>query len=236
MSLAVIVGANRGIGLGLAKELVSQGHDVYATTRKPSSELNSLGAHVVEGVEIATENGIVPLKKALAGKHIDLLILNAAVLNSAVKRDGSEAWSQGALQEYNVNVLGPIRVVHALLDNLGQGSRVAIITSALGSNSRVASAPGLRDIVIQTGADGYAISKAAVNMAGTLLASTLQAKGAALGLIHPGLVDTDMAKEFVMSKLTTAQSASAIVAAADKITLDNTGTFWDAPEGDIIPW
>jgi len=234
-SLAVIVGANRGIGLALTQQLASQGYDVYATTRKSSTELSKLHVHVVEGVEVASEAGVAPLKSALANKQIDLLILNAAILNGK-KRDGSDAWAESALQEYNVNVLGPIRVIHALLDNLHQGSRVAIISSVVASNTRVATAPGFRELLIDVGSDGYAISKAAANMAGTLLVSTLQAKGAALGLIHPGVVDTDMAKEFAMPKISTAQSASVVLAAANKISLENSGTFWDAPANEIIPW
>lgn len=56
--IALVVGGSRGIGLGLVRVYLQAGYTVYATCRKPAAELQNLGAVVIEGVDVATEDGV----------------------------------------------------------------------------------------------------------------------------------------------------------------------------------
>ena len=78
--------------------------------------------------------------------------------------------------------MGPLRVSHALLPQMGPGSKIGIVTSRMGSIEDNTS--GARY--------GYRMSKAAVNMAGVSLAHDLKERSIAVALLHPGFVKTEM--------------------------------------------
>ncbi len=73
----MVVGANRGIGLEMARLLKKRGDQVIATCRAKSKELEELGADVVEGVDITTDAGVAKLRE---GKPVDVLVVMAGVL------------------------------------------------------------------------------------------------------------------------------------------------------------
>ena len=80
MTLSVVTGANRRIGLALRAELVKRAHHVVAACRTSSPELAKLGVEVVEGVDVATDAGIAALVEAVGDRSIDLLVNNASIL------------------------------------------------------------------------------------------------------------------------------------------------------------
>ncbi len=126
------------------------------------------------------------------------------------------------VEQYQVNTLGPLRVVEALLDNLSAGSKVAIVTSRVGSIGDNSSG----------GNYGYRASKAAVNQVGMNLKHELAPRGIAVALLHPGLVATDMTRG---TGIDPADSATGLIDRIDELNLENTGTFWHA-EGYELPW
>jgi NAD(P)-dependent dehydrogenase (short-subunit alcohol dehydrogenase family) len=126
------------------------------------------------------------------------------------------------LQLFRVNALGPLRVTEALADNLRTGSKVAIVTSRVGSIDDNGSG----------GNWGYRASKAAVNMIGTNLMHEFKPRGIAVALLHPGLVATDMTGQQGISP---EDSARGLIERIDELNLENSGTFWHA-EGYVLPW
>ena len=80
MTLSVVTGANRGIGLAMTRLLKERGHTVVAACRKESPELSALGMEVVTGVDVATDAGIARLVLAVGSRSIDLLVNNASIL------------------------------------------------------------------------------------------------------------------------------------------------------------
>ena len=148
-----------------------------------------------------------------------MLINNAGILRP--DRFGSIDYDQ-MMEQYAVNTLGPLRVTEALADNLSDGSKVAIVTSRVGSIEDNGSG----------GNWGYRASKTAVNMIGTNLKHELAPRGIAVALLHPGLVATDMTGGKGISP---AESASGLIARIDELTLDQSGGFWHA-EGYRLPW
>ena len=125
-------------------------------------------------------------------------------------------------EQYEVNTLGPLRVTEALAGNLHEGSKVAIVTSRVGSIEDNGSG----------GNWGYRASKAAVNMVGTNLMHELRPRGIAVALLHPGLVATDMTGGHGIAP---ADSAGGLIARIDELSLENSGGFWHA-EGYELPW
>ncbi len=219
MATVLVTGANRGIGLQLCKQYADRGDTVVAACREPSSELAELGVRVIEGIDVGNGAAVEVLREQLGDLQIDILVNNAGIL----LRDSFGDIDYDALMEqYRVNTLGPLRVTEALADNLQSGSKVAIVSSRVGSIDDNSSG----------GNYGYRASKAAVNMIGTNLKHELLPKGIAVALLHPGLVATDMTSG---SGVAPADSARGLIQRIDELTLENTGGFWHA-EGYALPW
>jgi NAD(P)-dependent dehydrogenase (short-subunit alcohol dehydrogenase family) len=173
MSTYVISGAARGIGLELARRLQQRGDSVIGLCRRASDELRRCGARVIEGVDVTSDASMVELGAQLGDVRIDVLVNNAGIL----MRDALEQLDFDVMrQQFEVNSLGPLRLTASLLGHLGAGSRVAIITSRMGSITDNGSG----------GYYGYRASKAAVNAIGMSLARDLAARGIAVGLAAPG--------------------------------------------------
>jgi NAD(P)-dependent dehydrogenase (short-subunit alcohol dehydrogenase family) len=221
MALTVITGANRGIGLALCQVLKKRGDTVVAACRSSSRELDALGLEVVSGVDVSEDGGINQLVQAVGGRRIDWLINNAGIL----RRDGSlEALDLSALRmQFEVNALAPLRVTAALIRRLGQGSKLGLVTSRMGSI----------DDNTSGGSFGYRMSKAALNMAGKSLAHDLKPRGIAIAILHPGFVKTDMVGG--QGQVEPLDSARGLVARLDELTLETSGGFWHQ-NGQRLPW
>ncbi len=219
--LAVVTGANRGIGLALVALLKQRGAHVVAACRKTSDDLDALGVEVVQGVDVAQPAGAQALAAAVGERGVDLLINNAGILvwgDSLQKLD-----YEGIERQFVVNAVGPLRVTQALLDNLKRGSKVALITSRMGSIEDNTSG----------GAYGYRMSKAALNIAGKSLAEDLRDAGVAVAILHPGMVKTDMVGSH--GQVEPEDAARGLLARVDELTLETSGGFWHA-NGEVLPW
>lgn len=219
MSTILVTGCNRGIGLELVRQLSERGDDVIGVCRKASDVLQSTGARVIEGIDVADAGDIEQLRATLADRPIDVLINNAGILRR--DRFGEIDYDE-MLQQFKVNTLGPLRVTEALADNLHEGSKVAIVTSRVGSIDDNSSG----------GNWGYRTSKTAVNMVGTNLMHEFRPRGIAVALLHPGLVATDMTGG---TGITPAESASGLIQRIDELNMETSGSFWHA-EGYVLPW
>lgn len=217
--IALVTGANRGIGLELTQQLLARGRHVIAACRKPSPALEASGAEVVTGIDVADDRVGGRLAAAVDGRPLQLLINNAGILTSESLADLD---LDRIRRQFEINSLGPLRVTQALLPNLSSGSKVAIVTSRMGSIGDNTS--GSRY--------GYRMSKAAVNMAGVSLAQDLQGRGIAVALLHPGLVATAMTGH---NGIDPAEAASGLLARIEDLSLATSGTFWHQ-NGDILPW
>ena len=216
----VITGANRGIGLELARQFSERGDEVVAVCRKPSEALAGLGVRVIDGVDVADDDGIARLARETDGLAVDILVNNAGLLSDESLDDLD---IERIRRQFEINSLGPLRVTAALRSNLGRGARVAIVTSRMGSIEDNTSG----------GRYGYRMSKAAVNMAGRSLAHDLGPAGVAVAILHPGFVRTEMTGNTGL--VDPPESAAGLIARIDELTLETTGSFWHA-NGEILPW
>jgi NAD(P)-dependent dehydrogenase (short-subunit alcohol dehydrogenase family) len=220
MTRVLVVGANRGIGLALAKLYAGRGHEVIATCRTASPALENAKARIVTGIDVTEDASMQKLTSFIGRDMLDIVIVNAGIL----ARDALDGLDLASVQkQLAVNAVAPLRVVKAILPSLKTGSKVGLITSRMGSIGDNSSG----------GSYGYRMSKAALNAAGVSLAHDLQPKGIAVALLHPGFVKTDMTGG--SGNVTPDESAEGLAARMAALDLSTTGTFWHM-NGEVLPW
>lgn len=220
MKHVVITGANRGIGLELAHHYQSEGCRVTGVCRETSSELEMVAAQVIDGIDVTSKECVDRLVEALHGQTIDLLINNAGLLQD--ERLGAIDFDSIRIQ-MEINAYAPLRISEALLPNLKSGSKIANITSRMGSIADNDSG----------GRYGYRASKAAFNAFGRSLAIDLKGRGIAVAQLHPGFVKTRMVN--FGGLITPEESVAGLVKRIEALVLENSGSFWHC-NGEELPW
>ena len=181
-----IIGASRGIGLGLAREFAGRGWRVVATERHPGAELHALAQDGTEQVSIATldiadASGDAQLRDALGERSLDILVVNAGIIGAA-HQSAARASAEEIAEVMVTNAFGPARLAQALLPAMRDGGTIGLMSSRMGS---IADSSG--------GFDLYRTSKAAQNMLAKGLAQGEAAeRGVAVLSLHPGWVQTAM--------------------------------------------
>ncbi|NEN89918.1 MAG: SDR family oxidoreductase [Okeania sp. SIO3H1] len=221
MATYLITGTNRGIGKELCKQVHSKGNKVIAVCRQSDGELENLGISVETGVDITSEKDVANLVNSLQGIKLDVLINNAGIVER--ERNYLDDLDFDSIRkQFEVNAIGTLRLTHALLPLMESGSKIAIITSRMGSI----------DDNTSGGSYGYRMSKVAVSMAGKSLSVDLKPQGIAVAILHPGLISTRMTN---FTGISPAEAAENLLARIDELNLENTGAFWHA-KGEILPW
>ena len=220
MGLSVVTGANRGIGLELVRQLAARGAEVVGICRRSSPELESLGIRVESGCDLCRPATWSKLAKRLAGAEIDLLVQNAGMLvsDSLEDVDPKEVRAQ-----FELNAVAPLFLTRTLAPRLHAGSKIALVTSRMGSIGDNSSG----------GYYGYRMSKVALNAAGVSLARDLAPLGIAVVILHPGAVRTGMTGGTGM--IDADESVRGLLQRIDELTLETTGRFLHQ-NGDVLPW
>ena len=221
MSIYLITGANRGIGLELVRQLKARGEDVIATCRSSSPELNALSVRIETDIDVTSGDSVIKLREKLIDTEVDVLIQNAGIaeFNSLSNLD-----PQSIVHQFEVNALSPLCFVQTMLSHLSKSAKIALISSRMGSIEDNSSG----------GSYGYRMSKVALCMAGKSLAIDLKPKGIAVGILHPGLVSTRMTG-FTSNGIQPQDSVKGLIQRIDELSLENTGTFWHS-NGEVLPW
>ncbi|MDR5901630.1 SDR family oxidoreductase [Halomonas icarae] len=224
MSASVLItGANRGVGLALARHYHAAGWAVIGVCRSGGeevAELREIAETLIEGIDVTRKEDVARLKQELAGRRLDLLINNAGLLQDEAL---GELDFDSIRTQMEINAYAPLRVTEMLLDNLGKGTRIANITSRMGSIADNDSG----------GRYGYRASKAALNAFGKSLAVDLKPRGIAVAQIHPGYVQTRMVNFGGM--ISAEEAATGIAQRIEALTLENSGGFWHS-NGETLPW
>lgn len=229
----LITGANRGLGLELAKTWIAAGHEVWgsARTADPNAFLSLEPAGSIT-LDLGDEASIVAGFEALATQIdcIDLLVNCAGIDARAFGIEDPRGPFDVAAEPFNevirINATGPMLVTREALPLLraSDDALVLNVSSQLGS-MQVAATKG-RDT-------SYCVSKAALNMWSVKAAVALRDEGIAMVMLHPGWVSTDMGGS--SAELTPTESATSIVSVVDELTFEDSGRFitWD---GSDHPW
>ena len=220
MKIALITGANRGIGFALTLEYLAQGWEVIAVCRASSEELNATKAKVITGIDVTKSTDLLGLTQQVADTQLDLLINNAGILHSD---DLSSIDYKNVTQQFLVNAQAPLQVTEALLDRLSDEAKIAFITSRMGSIEDNTSGAYY----------GYRMSKAALNAAAKSLSIDLKPRGIAVAILHPGYVQTAMVN--FGGDISASESAKRLSKRIAELNLKNTGGFWHS-NGERLPW
>ena len=221
MATIVITGANRGIGLELARQYADDGHEVIRAMRGPDRADPIFGTTMA--LDVTDAESVRKFAAGLMDRPVDLLVANAGVI-SPERQSSTDMDFDGFLQTLNVNVLGPLRVIQALLPNLRRAAhpKIAITSSRMGS---MASA--------QSGFIAYRASKAAVNKVAQCVATDLAGEGIAVASLRPGWVRTDLGGPG--ADLDVETSTAGLRRVLDGLSLENSGRFW-AYDGEELEW
>lgn len=229
----VITGAGRGIGLGLARRLCADGHQVWGTVRNvdAADDLRAAGAAGVLQLDLADVASIEAFGAALANETdaVDTLINNGGLTSADL---GVDRRAQGPLQttkevvlgQIEVNAVGPMLVTQQVRPLLGNGSEPVVLNVSSQLGSMVVGAKMPYDV-------GYNSSKSVVNML-TVMSATADPDVAYVA-IHPGWVQSDMGGP--KAALSVDDSANGVVDVLAGLTLADSGRFvtW---EGNDHPW
>lgn len=205
----VITGANRGIGRAMAEHYRAAGHSVIGTARDGSEAVT---------LDVARPETVGAALASVAEGVVDLLVCNAGVYVDKGQPLESGYPAQMWEDTFAVNVTGVFLTIQALLPALrrSQAGKIAIISSQMASDTN---APG--------GSYIYRASKAAALNLGRNLAVDLRPEGIAVGIYHPGWVQTDMGG--TAADIAATASASGLIARFDALGVETTGCFetWD---------
>ncbi|WP_119153846.1 SDR family oxidoreductase [Caldimonas tepidiphila] len=178
----LVIGASRGIGLEFARQYRADGERVVATARDEAglARLRALGCESL-ALDVSDGASVAALAWRLDGERFELAIVNAGVYGPDTQ--GLEPPAQADFDAVmHTNVLGPMRVIPALAPTLGAGSRLAVLSSAMGSIGQRSGSAGWL----------YRASKAALNSVLKDASLTLAPRGVVCVALHPGWVQTDM--------------------------------------------
>ncbi|MEO1275084.1 MAG: SDR family NAD(P)-dependent oxidoreductase [Pseudomonadota bacterium] len=217
----VITGANRGIGLEMARQALEAGHHVTGLARDAAAPaLSALaaeaGGRFKAGAADVTDPASMAAAAAATERPVDLLVCNAGQYRGRGRIGddgfGADAWEATLM----TNVAGVYFTVEAFLQHLDGAARprIAIISSIMASSAR---APG--------GSYIYRASKAAATNLACNLAKDLSARGIAVGAYHPGWVRTDMGGSAADIDVT--EAAAGLLARFETLSPDSSGIFED---------
>jgi NAD(P)-dependent dehydrogenase (short-subunit alcohol dehydrogenase family) len=189
--IALVTGANKGIGREVARQLAARGFRVFLGARRPdagrqaAAELAAAGAVEFLEIDVADGANIARAAQELAGRvpHLDVLVNNAGILGDG-KATVAEIDAGLVRRTFETNALGPLLVTQALLPLLLKapaGARIVNVSSGAGA---------LHDMT--TWAPAYSISKTALNAVTRQFAAALRTHHVAVNSACPGWVRTDM--------------------------------------------
>jgi len=184
----LVVGASRGLGLGLGAELKGRGWNVVATVRDQAGErrLRALAAKpggeiTDEQVDINDDAGVAALRRRLDGQVFDLFFVNAGI--APEPDDALRTSREAAADVFLTNAVAPIRFARAFVDRVREGPGIiAFMSSGLGSVADKTDSYG----------ELYSASKAALNSLSRSFAAALGRRRITVLAVAPGWVRTDM--------------------------------------------
>lgn len=228
----LVTGANRGLGLEFARQLLARGDRVIAACRHPgkASALNALAGEYPGRLRMVPLDVAEPRSHATLVRELPLLTddhpLDLLINNAGILRGGERFGTVQASDletSFRTHALGPLLLVQALFPQLVDGGTVANISSEIGSI-------GLRQ---EFRTPSYAIGKAAQNMASALLAQALAVRRIKIVALHPGWVRTDMGGD--TAQLTPRDSVAGLLRVIDGLQAGDSGRFLDW-QGQPLPW
>lgn len=232
MPSVLITGANRGLGLEFAKQYGEADWLVMACCRDPEKarELKALaeafqGRLSVHPLDVRLPESVSTLAGALRGQPLDILLNNAGIYGDERHDDFGRIDYDRWAETFSVNVMGPMRMAEAFLDNVSRSQRkiIACVSSRMGSVADNTSG----------GSYLYRSSKAALNAIVKSLSVDLREKGITVVALHPGWVSTDMGGPNAPTR--PQESIQGLRKVLEGLKVADSGKFL-SHDGSEVPW
>ena len=235
MPVALVTGANRGLGLEFTRQYLEADWQVLAACRNPDAskafaELSSNRLEPIQ-IDVSDHDTIARAAEALADRPIDVLINNAGVFgpNSGQHNDWRQTFGHMDYEIWadviRINTMGPFRMAEAFIDHVAKSEQKKLITisSSIGSIGDPEKGQHF----------AYRTSKAAVNMAMAKLADSLASQKIIVGLLDPGWCRTDLGGSG--ADYDPAESVARMRGIIEGLTIGDTGRFL-RHDGYEHPW
>ncbi len=224
----LITGANRGIGLGLVKQYLSQGWLVHATSRslETAVDLQDLASHnadlIIHSLDVTNYEQLDQLATQLPS--LDLVINNAGYYGPkgyGFGQTDAEEWRR----VFEINTIAPLKLIESLYPLLKNGTtkKIACISSKVGSMEENTSGGGYI----------YRSSKAALNSVVKSLSNDLRDEGFTVIALHPGWVQTEMGGPNALIDIET--STRGLFEVIEDTSVNHSGEFINY-DGTRIAW
>ncbi|HJZ76884.1 MAG TPA: SDR family oxidoreductase [Vicinamibacterales bacterium] len=196
--VALVTGANRGLGRALTEALLARGaRKVYATARRPEA-LRALRDARIVALQLDVTDVDQIRAAADAAPDVELVFNNAGV--ALARGIADQAVVDQARREMEVNYFGPLQLVHRLAPALARNGGGAFVN--------VGSAAGLTNLPF---VPTYSASKAALHSLTQAARALLEAQGTSVFGVYAGPIDTDMSRDFAVPKTSARDVAFAIL-------------------------
>jgi NAD(P)-dependent dehydrogenase (short-subunit alcohol dehydrogenase family) len=241
----LVTGANRGIGLELAKQYAAAGWNVIATARRPIEDAGMAALRelakkhpqvAVERIDVTDTAMIRGVAQKYRDQPIDVLVNNAAAVEATFQADLEKVNIpydkidfDAARNDFDVNTLGPMRMVQAFEPNVERSKQKKIVnvTSFIGSFGRgFANAMGMN----------YGASKAALNMYSFKLSHALKPKGVIVALVEPVLVASKPGVSDIPMSSPVDVEVAKLVKVIEALTMDSSGRITNFSTGQTDPF
>lgn len=230
--IALVTGANKGIGFEIIQQLASAGFQVFLTARDRQRGEEACRNLQRDGfsveflqLDVTDEDSIAQLAKELASRidHLDVLVNNAGIILDAANDSVLQVDPKVIVQTLETNTFGPLRLTQKLVPLLEKSSSGKVINISSGGGQ-------LTDM--GDWAPAYSLSKTALNAVTGMMAAALRDKNISVNSVCPGWVRTDMGGSSAPRSVQ--QGADTVTWLATEAPSDLTGKF--LRDRKVIPW
>ena len=233
----LITGANRGIGLEFTRQYLEMGWNVIATARKPgkADQLIDLKEKypdhlTIQQLDVTDHERIDELALELKSVPIDLLLNNAGISGGSSNQLFGNMDYDIYESVLSVNTIGPLKMAEAFYPHVKNSElkKIVSVSSSEGSIGTAFKRGGGRLFF-------YRSSKTALNMVMVNLAFQLKSRGIAVGMVNPGLTDTDFVSDMPFPMRSAELAVSDMIRNIETISVDNTAAYINY-NGKPVPW
>ena len=233
----LITGANRGIGLEFTRQYLEMGWNVIATARKPgkADQLIDLKEKypdhlTIQQLDVTDHGRIDELALELKDQPIDLLLNNAGISGGSSNQLFGNMDYDVYESVLSVNTIGPLKMAEAFYPHVKNSElkKIVSVSSSEGSIGTAFKRGGGRLFF-------YRSSKTALNMVMVNLALQLKSRGIAVGMVNPGLTDTDFVSDMPFPMRSAELAVSDMIRNIETINVDNTAAYINY-NGKPVPW
>ncbi|WP_432840905.1 SDR family NAD(P)-dependent oxidoreductase [Dactylosporangium sp. CA-092794] len=243
-TIALVTGANKGIGRAVAGRFAELGMTVLVGARdlekgaEAAAELRAAGGTAYPiGLDVTDQPGVTAAAEEISGRfgRLDILVNNAGISGELGAQSPGSARLDGVRAVFETNLFGVVTVTEAMLPLLRRSPGARIVNVSSGTSSMTWMTDATHYLSRMPGSVGYPVSKAALNMLTVQYAKALARDGILVNAVAPGACDTDFAKGLPFQLTRTAADGAAIVVRLATLGREcPTGGFFD--DNGKVPW